>query len=168
MGSMGAMQTRGKNTSYSKDRYFQADVPSDEKLIAEGIEGQVAYRGPLASVVHQLVGGLRQTMFYVGGAPGARAEGARQVRADHAGRPEGVAPARPRHDGRGAELPELIRPIRSSGCVPSPGAASIRMSGGRLARCAVFVREAHENGAVCSTISAHLGSGASGRGEKIG
>ena len=67
MGSMGAMQTRGKNTSYSKDRYFQADVPSDEKLIAEGIEGQVAYRGPLASVVHQLVGGLRQTMFYVGG-----------------------------------------------------------------------------------------------------
>ncbi|WP_119698659.1 IMP dehydrogenase [Microbacterium halotolerans] len=67
MGSMGAMQTRGKNTSYSKDRYFQADVPSDEKLIAEGIEGQVAYRGPLSSVVHQLVGGLRQTMFYVGG-----------------------------------------------------------------------------------------------------
>ncbi len=67
MGSLGAMQTRGKNTSFSKDRYFQADVPSDEKLIAEGIEGQVAYRGPLSSVVHQLVGGLRQTMFYVGG-----------------------------------------------------------------------------------------------------
>ncbi|MGO1318993.1 MAG: IMP dehydrogenase [Galactobacter sp.] len=67
MGSLGAMQTRGKNTSYSKDRYFQADVPSDEKLIPEGIEGQVPYRGPLASVVHQLVGGLRQTMFYVGG-----------------------------------------------------------------------------------------------------
>ncbi|OFT23306.1 IMP dehydrogenase [Arthrobacter sp. HMSC08H08] len=67
MGSLGAMQTRGKNTSYSKDRYFQADVPSDEKLIPEGIEGQVPYRGPLAAVVHQLVGGLRQTMFYVGG-----------------------------------------------------------------------------------------------------
>ncbi|MGO2633511.1 MAG: IMP dehydrogenase, partial [Galactobacter sp.] len=67
MGSLGAMQTRGKNTSYSKDRYFQADVPSDEKLIPEGIEGQVPFRGPLASVVHQLVGGLRQTMFYVGG-----------------------------------------------------------------------------------------------------
>jgi IMP dehydrogenase len=67
MGSLGAMQTRGKNTSYSKDRYFQADVPSDEKLIPEGIEGQVPYRGPLSSVVHQLVGGLRQTMFYVGG-----------------------------------------------------------------------------------------------------
>ncbi|GAA1350995.1 IMP dehydrogenase [Falsarthrobacter nasiphocae] len=66
MGSLGAMQTRGKNTSYSKDRYFQADVPSDEKLIPEGIEGQVPYRGPLSAVVHQLSGGLRQTMFYVG------------------------------------------------------------------------------------------------------
>jgi IMP dehydrogenase len=66
MGSLGAMQTRGKNTSYSKDRYFQADVPSDEKLVPEGIEGQVPYRGPLAAVAHQLIGGLRQTMFYVG------------------------------------------------------------------------------------------------------
>ncbi|MCB4208236.1 IMP dehydrogenase [Arthrobacter sp. UM1] len=66
MGSLGAMQSRGKNTSYSKDRYFQADVPDDEKLIPEGIEGQVPYRGPLSAVVHQLTGGLRQTMFYVG------------------------------------------------------------------------------------------------------
>ncbi|WP_438612537.1 IMP dehydrogenase [Kocuria oxytropis] len=66
MGSLGAMQSRGKNTSYSKDRYFQADVASDEKLIPEGIEGQVPYRGPLSAVVHQLDGGLRQTMFYVG------------------------------------------------------------------------------------------------------
>ena len=67
MGSLGAMQTRGKNTSYSKDRYFQADVPSDDKLIPEGIEGQVAYRGSVAAVAHQLIGGLRQSMFYVGG-----------------------------------------------------------------------------------------------------
>jgi IMP dehydrogenase len=66
MGSLGALQTRGERTSYSKDRYFQADVPSDEKLIPEGIEGQVPYRGPVASVAHQLVGGLRQSMFYVG------------------------------------------------------------------------------------------------------
>ncbi|WP_104166170.1 IMP dehydrogenase [Arthrobacter sp. SX1312] len=66
MGSLGAMQTRGKNTSYSKDRYFQADVTGDDKLIPEGIEGRVAYRGPLASVAYQLVGGLRQTMFYTG------------------------------------------------------------------------------------------------------
>ncbi|MDQ1582378.1 MAG: dehydrogenase [Microbacteriaceae bacterium] len=66
MGSLGAMQTRGTKTSYSRDRYFQADVPSDEQLIAEGIEGQVPYRGPLAAVAYQLLGGLRQSMFYVG------------------------------------------------------------------------------------------------------
>ena len=67
MGSLCALQTRGKKTSYSRDRYFQADVPSDEQLIAEGIEGQVPYRGPVGSVVYQLLGGLRQSMFYVGG-----------------------------------------------------------------------------------------------------
>ncbi|MDQ1624841.1 MAG: dehydrogenase [Actinomycetota bacterium] len=66
MGSLAALQTRGKKTSYSRDRYFQADVPSDEQLIAEGIEGQVPYRGPLASVAYQLLGGLRQSMFYTG------------------------------------------------------------------------------------------------------
>lgn len=66
MGSLGALQTRGQKTSYSRDRYFQADVPSDEQLIAEGIEGQVPYRGPVSSVVYQLLGGLRQSMFYTG------------------------------------------------------------------------------------------------------
>lgn len=66
MGSLGALQTRGSKTSYSRDRYFQADVPGDEQLIAEGIEGQVPYRGPLGSVVYQLLGGLRQSMFYTG------------------------------------------------------------------------------------------------------
>ncbi|MER5259684.1 IMP dehydrogenase [Streptomyces sp. NPDC002855] len=68
MGSLGAMQSRGQGRSYSKDRYFQAEVSSDDKLVPEGIEGQVAYRGPLANVLHQLVGGLRQTMGYVGAA----------------------------------------------------------------------------------------------------
>ncbi|NJP69634.1 IMP dehydrogenase [Streptomyces sp. C1-2] len=67
MGSLGAMQTRGDRKSFSKDRYFQEGVASDEQLVPEGIEGQVPYRGPLSSVVHQLVGGLRQSMFYVGG-----------------------------------------------------------------------------------------------------
>ncbi|WP_217565196.1 IMP dehydrogenase [Micrococcus sp. GbtcB5] len=66
MGSLGAMQTRNGTRSFSKDRYFQADVPDEDKLIPEGIEGQVPFRGPVASVVHQLVGGLRQTMFYTG------------------------------------------------------------------------------------------------------
>jgi len=65
MGSLGAMASRGR-VSYSKDRYFQADVSSDDKIIPEGIEGQVPYRGPLSAVAHQLVGGLHQSMFYVG------------------------------------------------------------------------------------------------------
>ena len=65
MGSLGAMSSRGR-TSYSKDRYFQADVPGDDKIIPEGIEGQVPYSGSLAAVVYQLVGGLHQSMFYVG------------------------------------------------------------------------------------------------------
>ncbi len=61
MGSLGAMRGR----SYSKDRYSQADVDEAE-LVPEGIEGRVAYKGPLAAVVHQLVGGLRQAMGYCG------------------------------------------------------------------------------------------------------
>jgi len=65
MGSIGAMASRGKK-SYSKDRYFQADVASDDDIVPEGIEGRVAYKGPLGPVVHQLVGGLHQSMFYVG------------------------------------------------------------------------------------------------------
>ncbi|MEV6760783.1 IMP dehydrogenase [Streptomyces sp. NPDC051105] len=68
MGSLGAMQSRGQGRSYSKDRYFQAEVASDDKLVPEGVEGQVPYRGPLSNVLHQLVGGLRQTMGYVGAA----------------------------------------------------------------------------------------------------
>ncbi len=65
MGSLGAMASRGKK-SFSKDRYFQADVTSDDKIVPEGIEGQVAYRGPVQAVAHQLIGGLHQAMFYVG------------------------------------------------------------------------------------------------------
>ncbi|MHB1444366.1 MAG: IMP dehydrogenase [Acidimicrobiales bacterium] len=61
MGSLGAMQGR----SFSKDRYFQESVES-EKLVPEGIEGRVPYKGPLANVLHQLVGGLRQAMGYCG------------------------------------------------------------------------------------------------------
>ncbi|MEO7571436.1 MAG: IMP dehydrogenase, partial [Acidimicrobiales bacterium] len=62
MGSMGAMKAR----SFSKDRYFQGDVVDTDKLIAEGIEGRVAYKGPLANILYQLVGGLRQAMGYCG------------------------------------------------------------------------------------------------------
>jgi IMP dehydrogenase len=66
MGSLGAMRNRERGASYSKDRYAQADVSSEEKLIPEGVEGQVPYRGPLANVAHQLVGGLHQAMWYAG------------------------------------------------------------------------------------------------------
>ena len=62
MGSLGAMQAR----SYSKDRYFQDDVLREDKLVPEGVEGRVPYRGSVASVVHQLIGGLRASMGYVG------------------------------------------------------------------------------------------------------
>jgi IMP dehydrogenase len=65
MGSLGAMSSRGKK-SYSKDRYFQAEVVTDDKIVPEGIEGQVPYKGSLAGVAHQLIGGLTQAMFYVG------------------------------------------------------------------------------------------------------
>nr|WP_223875227.1 IMP dehydrogenase [Nanchangia anserum] len=65
MGSLGAMSSRGRK-SYSKDRYFQADATSDDKIVPEGIEGQVPYSGSLASVIYQLIGGLHQSMFYTG------------------------------------------------------------------------------------------------------
>ncbi len=62
MGSLGAMSSR----SYSKDRYSQENVHEQEKVVPEGVEGHVPYRGPLQEVVHQLVGGLRQAMGYCG------------------------------------------------------------------------------------------------------
>jgi IMP dehydrogenase len=62
MGSLGAMKAR----SYSKDRYFQEGIGNVQKLVPEGIEGRVAYKGPLGAIVYQLVGGLRSAMGYVG------------------------------------------------------------------------------------------------------
>jgi IMP dehydrogenase len=66
MGSLGAMRNRERGRSYSKDRYFQDDVLSEEKLVPQGVEGQVPYRGQLAAVATQLVGGLRAAMGYCG------------------------------------------------------------------------------------------------------
>jgi len=60
MGSMGAM-AKG-----SADRYFQADVQDNQKLVPEGIEGRVAFKGPVGTVIHQMVGGLRASMGYTG------------------------------------------------------------------------------------------------------
>ncbi len=80
MGSVGAM-ARG-----SADRYFQAEVRDALKLVPEGVEGQVAYKGPVANVLHQLAGGLRAAMGYVGGANLAEfRDKARFVRITNAG-----------------------------------------------------------------------------------
>jgi len=81
MGSMGAMKTR----SYSKDRYFQGDVIDAEKLVPEGIEGRVAYKGPVRRILFQLVGGLRQAMGYCGAGTIAELHEARFVRITGAG-----------------------------------------------------------------------------------
>jgi inosine-5'-monophosphate dehydrogenase len=86
MGSLGAMRSRGQGqASYSKDRYFQDDVLSDEKLVPEGIEGQVPYRGSLAAVAHQLVGGLRAGMGYCGARTIGELQQAQLVRITAAG-----------------------------------------------------------------------------------
>src|SRR5229473_911555 len=66
MGSLGAMRNAERGRSYSKDRYFQDDVLREDKLVPQGVEGQVPYRGPLAAVAGQLVGGLRAAMGFCG------------------------------------------------------------------------------------------------------
>jgi len=81
MGSIGAMKGR----SYSKDRYFQGAVGEESRLIAEGIEGRVPYKGPLTTVIFQLVGGLRQAMGYVGADSIADLKNARFIRITGAG-----------------------------------------------------------------------------------
>ncbi|MCF7553179.1 IMP dehydrogenase [Pseudonocardia sp. WMMC193] len=85
MGSLGAMQSRGSGKSYSKDRYAQDDVLSEDKLVPEGIEGRIPFRGPLASVIHQLVGGLRSGMGYAGANTIAELQQAQLVRITAAG-----------------------------------------------------------------------------------
>jgi IMP dehydrogenase len=81
MGSLGAMRARGS----SRDRYFQGDVEDVEKLVPEGIEGRVPYKGPLAGILHQLVGGLRQAMGYCGAATIEEMKRAQFVRITAAG-----------------------------------------------------------------------------------
>jgi IMP dehydrogenase len=82
MGSLGAMKQR----SYSKDRYGQHEVDSLSKLVPEGIEARVQYKGPIATLLYQLVGGLRSGMGYLG-APNIRTlqETARFIRISNAG-----------------------------------------------------------------------------------
>jgi len=81
MGSIGAMKARG----FSKDRYFQGDVEDVERMVPEGIEGRVPYKGPMRNVLYQLVGGLRQSMGYCGAATVREMHDARFVRITAAG-----------------------------------------------------------------------------------
>ncbi len=81
MGSLGAMKARG----FSNDRYFQGDVEDVDKLVPEGIEGRVPYKGPVATVLNQIVGGLRQAMGYCGAATIEELKRARFVRITGAG-----------------------------------------------------------------------------------
>jgi len=81
MGSLGAMRARGS----SRDRYFQGDVEDVEKLVPEGIEGRVPYKGPVTAILHQLVGGVRQAMGYCGAATIEEMKSAQFVRITAAG-----------------------------------------------------------------------------------
>ena len=104
MGSLGAMKAR----SFSKDRYFQGDVEDVDKLVPEGIEGRVPYKGPLAPIVYQLVGGLRQAMGYCGAADDRGAEDGEPLRADHRRGPPREPPARRHDQQRRSELPAWL------------------------------------------------------------
>ena len=106
MGSLGAMRNRERGRSYSKDRYFQDDVLREDKLVPEGIEGQVPYRGPLAAVADQLVGGLRAAMGYCGTATIPELQDARFIQITAAGLKEShphdvqMTVAAPNYSGR--------------------------------------------------------------------
>ncbi|WP_007026377.1 IMP dehydrogenase [Saccharomonospora iraqiensis] len=85
MGSLAAMRSRDDGRSYSKDRYAQDDVLSEDKLVPEGIEGRTPFRGPLSGVVHQLAGGLRSGMGYAGATTIPELQRAQLVRITSAG-----------------------------------------------------------------------------------
>jgi IMP dehydrogenase len=105
MGSLGAMRNAERGGSYSKDRYFQDDVLREDKLVPEGIEGQVPYRGPLAAVANQLVGGLRAAMGYCGARTIAELQQARFTQITAAG----LAESHPHDIEMTAEAPNYAR-----------------------------------------------------------
>ncbi|UGT45666.1 IMP dehydrogenase [Nocardia yamanashiensis] len=105
MGSLAAMKGRGEGKSYSKDRYFQDDVLSEDRLVPQGVEGRTPFRGPLANVAHQLVGGLRAGMGFTGSRTIAELQQARLVRITSAGLRE----SHPHHITMTAEAPNYTR-----------------------------------------------------------
>ncbi len=85
MGSLGAMRNAERGRSYSQDRYFQDDVLREDKLVPQGVEGQVPYRGPLSAVADQLIGGLRAAMGFCGARTIADLQRARFIQITSAG-----------------------------------------------------------------------------------
>ncbi|MGO9160911.1 MAG: IMP dehydrogenase [Streptosporangiaceae bacterium] len=104
MGSLAAMRNPERGRSYSKDRYFQDDVLREDKLVPEGVEGQVPYRGPLSAVAEQLVGGLRAAMGYCGAATIADLQQARFTQITAAG----LAESHPHDIQMTAEAPNYV------------------------------------------------------------
>jgi IMP dehydrogenase len=109
MGSVGAMRNRERGRSYSKDRYFQDDVLREDKLVPQGIEGRVPYRGSLASVTGQLAGGLRAAMGYCGAKNIAELQDARFIQITGAGLTE----SHPHHIHMVSEAPNYSGPSNS-------------------------------------------------------
>ena len=106
MGSLSAMRNRERGRSYSKDRYFQDDVLSEDKLVPQGVEGRVPYRGPLSAVAGQLVGGLRAAMGFCGAMTIAELQDARFIQITGAG----LVESHPHHVHMVAEAPNYSGP----------------------------------------------------------
>ena len=106
MGSLGAMRNRERGLGYSKDRYFQDDVLREDKLVPQGIEGRVPYRGSVAAVVGQLDGGLRAAMGYCGTMTIADLQEARFIQITGAG----LIESHPHHVQMVAEAPNYSGP----------------------------------------------------------
>ena len=106
MGSLGAMRNTERGRSYSKDRYFQDDVLREDKLVPEGVEGRVPYRGAVTAVVSQLVGGLRAGMGYCGARTIAEMQEARFTQITGAG----LAESHPHHISMVTEAPNYSAP----------------------------------------------------------
>jgi IMP dehydrogenase len=105
MGSLAAMRNTERGRSYSKDRYFQDDVLREDKLVPQGVEGQVPYRGPLSAVAGQLVGGLRAAMGFCGTRDIAELQQARFTQITAAG----LAESHPHDIEMTAEAPNYAR-----------------------------------------------------------
>jgi IMP dehydrogenase len=106
MGSVGAMRNAERGRSYSRDRYFQDDVLREDKLVPEGVEGRVPYRGTLAAVASQLTGGLRAAMGYCGAGTIAELQQARFIQITGAG----LIESHPHHIHMVTEAPNYGHP----------------------------------------------------------